>query len=76
MSSVRTPARLWVSITVAAVATVLKLVAGAFLIIPAVLWIGVAFDWYSTLDYERPARPKRVPQLPRASWIPARDSHA
>jgi hypothetical protein len=75
MSTVRTPARLWISVTVAAAALCLSLLAGVSLIIPTALWIGVVFDWYSTRDYDLPAQPKRVvPQPARTSWIPARDS--
>lgn len=75
MSSVRTPARLWISVIVAVVAMCLSLLAGVSFIIPTALWIGVVFDWYTTHAGERPVRPKRVaPQLARTSWIPARDS--
>jgi hypothetical protein len=72
MSTVRAPARLWISIVVAATATCLSLLAGVSLIIAIALWIGVVFDWYSPTDFAVPARPKRVPPEPaRASWIPA-----
>jgi hypothetical protein len=75
MSTVRSPARLWTSSTVAAAATGLSLIAGVSLIIPIALWIGVAFDWYAARTVEQPARPSRVPPKPaRASWIPARDA--
>ena len=75
MSSVRTSARLWISVTVATVATALSPAAGVALIIPAALWLGVVFDWYSTRDQDLPARPQQVaPQPARTSWIPARDS--
>jgi hypothetical protein len=74
MSTVRAPARLWISIVVAAAATCLSLLAGVSLIVAIALWIGVVFDWSSPRDSAVPARPKRVPPEPaRASWIPARN---
>ena len=72
---VRSPARFWISITVAVFATGLSLVAGVSFIVPAALWIGVVFDWDSSHDYVVARELKQVlPRPARDSWLPARDS--
>ena len=78
MSSVRSPARLWISSSVAAAATCLTLIMGVSLVIPFALWIGVVFDWYCSQPLELQLRPARVPPrpAPTTSWIAPRGSQA